>query len=116
MLEKWLPIMIQHPQLVLTFAVVGSAWDDITNNCPGDSPRTTAVKVEALAMVKELIQLTSSSNEAILLAGLNLLASEMWSCDKETVQTHERGLTHLLTHCGGVRGLENQMVAEVAAA
>jgi hypothetical protein len=114
MIKKWLPIMVQSPQLILTFAVVGSAWDDVMNNCPGDSSRTTKVKLEALAMVKELIQLTSSSNEAILLAGLNLLASEMWSCDKE-MRTHEQSLINIIAQCGGMQSLENQTVAEIAA-
>jgi hypothetical protein len=100
MIKKWLPIMVQSPQLILTFAVVGSAWDDVMNNC--------------LAMVKELIQLTSSSNEAILLAGLNLLASEMWSCDKE-MRTHDQSLINIIAQCGGMQSLENQTVAEIAA-
>jgi hypothetical protein len=108
--------MLWHPRLILSLTAVASTWVDMAGSCPGDSPLTTTVKGEIMVMVNERLESPASYDDATVMAILYLLAGEMRSCNEGTLRVHKEAVVNIITERGGLRALENSVVAEVATA
>ncbi|KAF1918044.1 hypothetical protein BDU57DRAFT_528530 [Ampelomyces quisqualis] len=115
--EKWLPAMLWQPHLLLSTTVLASTWLDRQERCSGDSQRTIMVKDETLVMLNERLQNSSTyRDDATLMVVLHLMAGEMWSCEEDRLRAYQEGVASTIAERGGMRALENSVVADVAAA
>jgi hypothetical protein len=115
--EKWLPAMLWQPHLLLSTTVLASTWLDRQERCSGDSQRTIVVKDETLVMLNERLQNSGTClDDATLMVFLHLMAGEMWSCEEDRLRAYQKGLASTIEERGGMRALENSVVADVAAA
>jgi len=74
-------------------------------------------KSEVIRMINERLYVPEAHLDDVTLAVvLNLLIGEMWNCDEETLRIHESGVARFITQRGGMHGVENRVLAEVAAA
>ena len=117
-IQKWLPLMLSHPHIILSSTVLASTWVDMLNKCSGDSATTAMVKTETIEMIKErLANPVLQSDDATLIVILHLFAGEMWVCNEQALRAHEKGVAATISRRGGLsRFTYNRALAEVAVA
>ena len=109
--------MLSHPHIILSATCLTSTWLDMHAGCSGDSRRTAMVKAETLSMIKQRIRDPGTQlDDATLIVILHLLAGEMWTCNEKTLRIHESAIAKFIAQRGGVEGLRNKAIAEVATA
>lgn len=115
-MQKWLPLMLSHPHIILSSTVLASTWLDMRENISGDSARTALVKAETIGMVKSrLADPKTQLDDATLTVILHLFAGEMWICYEKDLQNHEQGVATFISRRGGLSAF-NRVLAEVAIA
>lgn len=116
--EKWLPLMLSHPHIILSSTVLASTWLDMHNDYSGDSPTTTMVKNETFEMINERLRNPILRlDNATLAIILHLFAGEMWLCNEKTLRIHENGIATIISRRGGLSTFFNERaLAEVAVA
>jgi hypothetical protein len=109
--------LLSHPHILLSATILTSTWIDEQAGCPGDSKRTALIKSETLSMINERLRVPETRlDDATLMVILHLLAGEMRNCNEKTIRIHMSGVARLIAERGGIEGLANETVAEVAAA
>jgi hypothetical protein len=114
MLKTWLPYLIRARRSFLSTLCISTAHDEAMQRVVfgSDSFRGTkkAVVYERLAVKSEVISMINTSlddpqqrtSDATIIAVLNILNSEMISCDTSALKTHQRGLNRMITMRGGL--------------
>jgi hypothetical protein len=109
--------MRRDRDLISSATVLAAAWDDMQNNLPGESNRTTLLKRETATMLdrREANRDTQSSQTTLTIM-LHLMSAEMWSCDEDMVRVYETNIARTITALGGMYRLEDSTLAEFVAA
>lgn len=109
--------LLSHPHILLSATILTSTWVDEQACCPGDSKRTALIKSETLSMINQRLRVPGTRlDDATLMVILHLLAGEMRNCNEKTIRIHMSGVARLIAERGGMEGLANETVAEVATA
>jgi len=115
-LEKWLPVMLSDPHILLSSTMMSSTWLDMHVGICGESKRTVLLKQEAIGYINERLRDARAYEDSTLAVIIHVLAGEMWSCNEETLRIHQAGIARLIAHRGGMSQLGGDgVVAQVAA-
>ncbi|KAF2688893.1 hypothetical protein K458DRAFT_385057 [Lentithecium fluviatile CBS 122367] len=116
-LEKWLPVMLSDPHILLSSTLMATTWLDMHAGVCGESKRTVLLKQEAISYINERLRDSRAMEDSTLAVIIHVLAGEMWSCNEKTLRIHEEGVARLIAHRGGMSQLGGYgVVAQVAAA
>jgi hypothetical protein len=66
--EKWLPMAVRNPYIILSFAIIASTWLDMNEGYSGDSRRTCMVKSEVFSMIDKQLRYPESHADNATLA------------------------------------------------
>jgi hypothetical protein len=114
MLKTWLPYLIRERRSFLSTLCISTAHDEAMQRVVfgSDSMRGAkkgvvyerlAVKSEVISMINEsLDDPQQSTSDATIIAVLNIMNSEMISCDTSALETHRRGLNRMISMRGGL--------------
>jgi hypothetical protein len=114
MRKLWLPFIIRARHSFLSTLCISTAHDEAMQRVVfgSDSFRGAkkAVLYERLAVKSEVISMINTSmddpqqrtSDATIIAVLNILNSEMISCDTSALKTHQRGLKKMISMRGGL--------------
>jgi hypothetical protein len=114
MLKTWLPYLIRERRSFLSTLCISTAHDEAMQRVVfgSDSMRGAkkgvvyerlAVKSEVISMINEsLDDPQQSTSDATIIAVLNIMNSEMISCDTSALETHQRGLNRMIYMRGGL--------------
>ncbi|KAF1952055.1 hypothetical protein CC80DRAFT_495657 [Byssothecium circinans] len=95
--------MLSHPHILLSSTIVASTWMDMHAGISGESRRTVVIKGEILSWIKDRLANHATLNEdSTMIVIIHMLAGEMWSCNEQTMRTHEKGVAKLIYLRGGM--------------
>jgi hypothetical protein len=116
-LQKWLPVMLSDPHILLSSTVMATTWLDMHAGICGESKRTVLLKQEAIGYINERLRDARAMEDSTLAVVIHVLAGEMWSANEKTMRIHQDGIARLIAHRGGMSQLGgNGIVAQAAAA
>jgi hypothetical protein len=116
-LQKWLPVMLSDPHILLSSTVMATTWLDMHAGICGESKRTVLLKQEAIGYINERLRDSRAMEDSTLAVIIHVLAGEMWSANEKTMRIHQDGVARLIAHRGGMSQLGgNGIVAQAAAA
>jgi hypothetical protein len=115
-LQKWLPVMLSDPHILLSSTMMASTWVDMHAGICGESKRTVLLKQEAIGYINERLRDARALEDSTLAVIMHVLAGEMWSSNEKTLRIHQAGIARLIALRGGMSQLGgNGVVAQVAA-
>jgi hypothetical protein len=116
-LEKWLPVMLSNPHIILSSTIMASTWLDMHAGICGESKRTILLKQESIGFINERLRDARAAEDSTLAIIAHVLAGEMWSCNEKTLRIHQAGIARLIAHRGGMSQLGGHgLTAQVSAA
>ena len=114
MVKTWLPYLVRARHSFLSTLCISTAHDEAMQRIVfgSDSLRGAKKEVvyERLAVKSEVISMINTSlddpqqrtSDATIIAVLNMLNSEMITCDTSALKTHQRGLNKMISMRGGL--------------
>ena len=116
MAKSWLPILIRARHSFLSTICISAAHDEamqrIVFGSESLSPRGSkkAVVYERLAVKSEVIAMINAClndpdqmiSDSTIIAVLNIFNSEIIGCDADALETHQQGLTKMISMRGGL--------------